>query len=153
MEKEKQEKTKQRKNFMLSDSTMGLLARMDNASRYLDDLVQARQQRAMQSLLHLQSLDWTGAEISACCDVLNGSWQLCEVPRWHGASLSDALYNLRAMGVFDFYAAKFGIGTGRWEQIAAQVSESESVAYALHEVVSEFWCGNTVIEAALRKPT
>jgi hypothetical protein len=115
---------------------------MDNASRYIDELVQVRHQRAMQSLQHLQKLGWTGAEISACCEVMNGSWQLYEVQRWHGASLADGPQ----------YAEKWGIGAGRWRQMAAQVSESESVAYALHEVVSEFWCGNTAVEAALRKP-
>jgi hypothetical protein len=141
MTREKQSKPKQRKNFLLSDSTMGLLARMDNASGYVDRLVQARQQRAMQSLLHLQGLGWTGPEILACCDALNGAMSFCAAPRWHGASLFDG----------PEYASKWGVTPERWAEIARQVSESESVAYAIHEVVSEFWCGNTVIDAALRK--
>jgi hypothetical protein len=132
---------KQPKSFRLSAEAAGILDRVDNTTKYIEAIVRARNQRVLRSLAVLRSAGWTGPEMLACCDVLNGWWQLCSIPRWHGASIADGTV----------YAEKWGIGPERWAELARQVSESESVAYALHEIVSEFWCGNTAIEEAIKK--
>lgn len=132
---------KQPKSFRLSAEAAGVLSRIDNATRYIEALVLARNQRAQQSLCYLQSIGWNSREILAACDVLNGTWELCKVPRWHGQSLADG----------QEYAQKWEISLERWSELSCQVSESELVAYALHEVVSEFWCGNTALEKMIRK--
>lgn len=130
-----------RKNFILSESTMGLLSRVDNMSGYLDRLIQDRFQRAQMAVMHLHSVGWKSNEILAACDVLNGSWLLIQAPTWHGASLSDG----------PEYAGNWEISPDRWMEMAKQISERQDLAFALDLVVSEFWSGNTYIDKIIRR--
>jgi hypothetical protein len=136
-----EEMAKKAKNFTLSESTMGLLDRVDNASRYMDAIITNNWMRAQQALMHVQRAGWAPNEILAACDVLNGSWLMVHAPTWHGASLADG----------PEYAAKWEVGPERWIEMARQVSESQTLAFALDLVVSEFWNGNTYIDAMIRK--
>jgi hypothetical protein len=122
--------------FTLSESTQGLLKRMGNASGYLDALVQARQRRAARALEVLRSGGWTPEEILACCEAANGVWESVIYP-----------------GAYAVWIDKILTADIDGRDLERRICESNSVAYALHEVVSEFWCGNTSVEDAIRKTT
>jgi hypothetical protein len=128
MTREKQSKPKQRKNFLLSDSTMGLLARMDNASRYIDQLVQVRQRRILRSLEILSHGGWSMDEIAAVCEVSNGKWESVACP-----------------GDYSEFVVRISTSDVDGLDLERRIYESFSIAHAIHEVVSEYWCGNTEI--------
>jgi hypothetical protein len=138
--KEKQ-MAKKGKNFTLSESSLGLLARLDNASGYLDRIVSNNWTRAQFALENLKSTGWKPNEILAACDVLNGCWLHVADPKWHAASLEDG----------SVFSDKWEIDNDRWREMVIQVSENGGLAFSLDLVVSEFWAGNTWLESAIRK--
>jgi hypothetical protein len=128
------------KNLSLSPTTIGLLAKLGNASGYVESSISMRWPRVIQALEHLRARGWQSNEILAACDVLNGCWMFVHDPTWHGASMTDG----------QEYAVKWDISEKRWKELARVVSESAGVAFALDLVVSEFWTGNTYLERLIR---
>lgn len=129
------------KTLYFDDATAGQVAKLDKPSRYFSATINQGWPRAMMALDHLRAQGWQANEILAACDVLNGCWLHVHDPTWHGHSMADG----------PEYAGKWEIDPARWLELARQVSESVSAAFALDLVVSEFWAGNSWLDKMIRK--
>lgn len=136
-----------RRNFTLSASVHELLTRTENASGYLDHVVQERWRAWQEALLELQQSGWRAPEILAACDVLNGYWALGAAGRSGQAVALELHDGAQLNGICE----KWDVSPERWATRIKTLSESDLHAAALLTVVSEFWAGNAACDAAIRR--
>ena len=116
---------RRQKNLTLGGDALAWLDGVDNASRYVGDLVSRRRADTLGALARLQVAGWSRAAILAAADAL----RIPSVP-YLAVELEDAE---RLNGV----AAKWGVTD--WPARVAKVREDREVAADLRLVVEEFW--------------
>lgn len=122
---------KPKRNFCLSHYTMDFLSKIKNASKYVDSMLLNRATRARKSLLILREAGWSNAEILAACEACSFEWR-------DTASLSVYFATLETVETY---------GT----LLSERILDSDCEALALHEMVTEYHCGNTAIQESLRE--
>jgi hypothetical protein len=135
----------------LDEPARSILEEQDNASAYVAELVESAERRWRGHLVYLRTQGWTGRELLAVCDVLNGYAQLGEFgsPGLDGGAgvaleMSDAQ---RLNGI----AEKWDVAPGRWEDLVRQASSEAAVGRALSDIAAEFWRHSSRLERALEQ--
>lgn len=131
--------TRKRVNFTLSDTTREILADQDNASLYVDQLVQQTERRWRDAHRLIRDAGWYPAEIEAALDALNGYFHHAAPSTYIAVELLDAN---ELSGV----ASRRGVEADRWAALTRQVAESAELADAVITLAAEFWRLNPRVE-------
>ena len=118
-------RAREQKNLTLQDEALAWLEGIDNASRYVGDLVSRRRSDTLQALARLQVAGWSRAAILAAAEALDGAPSAYLAVEMEGAERVDGV------------AAKWGVTD--WPERVEQVREDREVAEDLRLVVEEFW--------------
>ena len=89
---------------------------------------------------------WTGRELLAACDSLNGYWHVRSIPAGPAVAL-----NLSDSEMLNGICGKWDVQPERWAAHVEEVHNSAELANALLAIANEFWAGNQALEALLRR--
>lgn len=138
-----------RKNFTLSQETLGLLAHLGNASEYVERIVLERWREWQNALAVCVGHEMTSSELLACCDVLNGHHLLAYTGIDTGnQGIALELHDGQRL---NGTAEKWEIDPGRWGALVQRVARTPALAEAISTVATEFWAGNEACETAIRR--
>lgn len=134
-----------RKNLSLDPTTASILDGVENASAYVDRLVQGRE-RLWRDAIGIAYAEQLGADVLlAVCDALNGyhlTSHLGRHPQALALELADA-------GLEPKIAES--VPPEQWSRLVQLVRERPEVGGALVVLVEEFWAGNATVARAMRR--
>ena len=142
---------RERKNFTLAAETLGLLDQVGNASAYVERVILDRWREWQQALGLLAEDGLTTGEILACCDILNGYYDLISIGDGLAGRAASVALELHDGQALSRTAQKHGCDLERWRLLVQRVRESQALAGAILTVSREFWAGNEAAEAAIRR--
>lgn len=137
------------KYLRLDESTTALLDRAcgesTSPSDYVSHLIEQAHRKWTLSLDKLRVAGWTGSELLAACDALNGVWlhEYAGGPAFLAAELTDAQRLNDVCGKWD-------VPPKDWAKRVKALHEDRELQRALVAVVEEFWNGNDELERRLR---
>lgn len=133
------------KNLGLSQDAAALLENQTSKGDMVSRLIVGHRARWDAALRHLTGQGWSGAAISAACDILNGVWLLHPYyiqPSFLAVELADGEAINRT-------ASKWGVTPEQWATMLSGIDDE--TAAAIMAVVVAFWCGDDELERRLRR--
>jgi hypothetical protein len=124
------------------------LAQVEDQRAYVEDLVRTRRREWQAAYLRLSQAGWTGQEMCAACDALNGYGALEALGIGAGAQ-GIALELHDAQRLTDV-CGKWGVDSARWVDRVTSVHDDQALAQALGLIAREFWLGNGEVASRLR---
>jgi hypothetical protein len=126
------------------------LAQVGDLRAYVQDLVRARRREWQAAYLRLSMAGWTGPELCAACDALNGHGGLEAFGLGGGAAgIALELHDAQRLGDL---CGKWGVEPERWAGLVDRVHKDREQAEALSVIARELWAGNQEVEARIRGP-
>ena len=126
------------------------LAQVDDLRAYVEGLVRSRRREWQAAYLRLSLAGWTGPELCAACDALNGYGGI-EAFGIGGGAAGIALELHDAQRLTDV-CAQWGASHERWVEHIDRVHEYPEEAEAVGVIAREFWAGNGEVERRIRSP-
>lgn len=133
----------------LDEGTAALLVHVPQKSGYIASAIEARWRVWQDALETLRRAGWTGPQLMAACDVLNGVWLFGHRA---GVAISLELADAQRLnGICSKWEVDPESWAERWQALREDTALAEREALALRAVVAEFWAGNNKLEAALER--
>jgi hypothetical protein len=139
-----------RQNFSIDNDVSQLLARLNNRSAYLCNIVRRRWQAWQDAHATLTHAGWDGPALCAACEALNGRRLSGDDGRADvvAAELEDAQ-------MLDGVCGKWSVAPARWKELIASLRDDATGTHsrALCTIVEEYWAGNTVLATKIHGKT